>query len=206
MIHYQRSCSSTASQQDIPLPRHEKPSRLKNVLFVLGFAVLFVGFAGMITLMAPISSIEMARRGDGNVDADVRQYALWVLPFRSMTVRNVRSAADRVDHPEPSSIDGRTSSRDSATEGPLQPEAVGNLILTGADGQVSTYSSPENLYDAVRDVNQFLRGQATHLKFWQVANWKFSVIIPAVVAFPGLLLLVDLALDILRWTFLKRNA
>ena len=187
------------------MPQTKKPSKLKSVFVVLAGAVLFIGFAAMVTLMAPISSIKLERNRDGSVDAEVRQYALWVLPFRSMTVHHVQTASDRVDHPERSSIVGPTRDQDPSTGRTLQPEAVGNLILTGADGTISTYTSPENLRDAVRDVNDFLHGQATHLELWEVANWTFSIIIPAVVALPGLLLLLGLVVDIFRWTFLKRN-
>ena len=205
-----------------PVRRHDKRSTLKSVLVVLAFAALFFGFAGLITLAAPITSIELVRRGDGKVDADVWEYALWAVPFSQTTVRDVQKASDWADHPQPSAIDGRTGSSNSATEGPRQVEVVGNLILTGADGEVSTYCSPENLSDVVRDVNEFLKARSTQvgqsndqgqsidqgqtsLKLWQVANWKFSVIIPAVVAVPGLLLIVGLYVDVFRSMFRRRQ-
>ena len=77
------------------LARQDKANKLTSIVVVLVGAAFFVGFAGMITVTAPISLIELTRRGDGNVDAKVRQYALSVLPFRWMMVHDVQKASDR---------------------------------------------------------------------------------------------------------------
>jgi hypothetical protein len=65
-----------------PLPRHEKASTLRSFALILACADTFIGFAEMITLMASIGLIELARHGDADVDADLRRHALRVLPRR----------------------------------------------------------------------------------------------------------------------------
>ena len=62
-------------------------------MVTLGVAVAFLGFACVISLLAPIHVLNLHREDRNDVRADLTQRVLLVMPIRSTTlpaVRNVR--------------------------------------------------------------------------------------------------------------------
>jgi hypothetical protein len=56
--------------------------------------------------------------------------------------------------------------------------------------------SPAQLADAERSVREFLQGAESSLKLRLVSNWKFGVLAVALVALPGVLLVLAACWDI----------
>jgi len=165
-------------------------SRGKSALAVLGVAAFFVGFAGLMTLLAPTYSLVLHRATEG-VSVRVEQRLLWWVPIRGQTVEKLKGVKSSTERPEATDAhDGR----DLQT-----PETVGDLVLVGATGVSRTMTSPENLDDVRRAIEDFLPGGPSELHLRTVANWKFAVLIPAILAGFGGLLLLFFLWDALGW-------
>jgi len=165
-------------------------SRGKSILTVLGVVAFFVGFAGLLTLFAPTYAIVL-RRGPEGISARVEQRLLWWIPIRGWTVEKLTGVKTSTERPE--AMD-QHDGRDLQT-----PETIGTLVLVGEAGETQAMVSPENLDDTRRAIEEFLRGGPPELHFSTVANWKFAVIAPGIVAVLGGLLLLVFLWDVLGW-------
>ena len=154
----------------------------------IAVAALFLAFAAVISLVAPVHVLALHRDGTRSVRADVRQNLWLVIPFRTQTLQVVTGVSTRTYQAE--------ASPPRRPADPVQPENQGFLILTGIHGSLEISSSPQNLYDIERRVNQFLAGSEPHIRLWAVSNWKVAVIVQAVVLLPAALMLISLVWDI----------
>jgi hypothetical protein len=163
-------------------PARSLAARLAQFLFYQLLALaLFVGFPALVTAIAPVSWVKFERR-DGQVSATARVCLLFVLPYKTMRVSPVLGIGDRF-------VGGtvtRTNrvGRDRATKS----EDEGFLVIHG-DGQVAEVPvTPFNLKSVVQRSTDFLEDQqATELKLFLVANWKFSVVMGGLISLLTLL-------------------
>jgi len=157
----------------------------KSALVILGIAALFLGFAGLMTLGVPTYAM-LLRRGEAGVNARIEPRLLWWIPFRVQSVERV-TAVKSVTEQAPSQEAPRDADHDSLPRR-VTPEAIGSLVLVHAGGKTCLKVSPVNLSDVEREVADFLRGGPAELRLRLVANWKFGVIVPGILAgFGGLI-------------------
>jgi len=136
---------------------------------LLGFGV-FVGFPALFTAIAPVSWVQFERRGE-QVSATAQTCLLFVVPYRRTHIEPVVGIGDRViagtyaRHPK------------SRRERQTRSEDEGVLVIRGPEQTAEVSVSPANLHSVVEQCETFLDDrQATELKLFVVANWKFSVI------------------------------
>ena len=151
--------------------RMKKTSWLGSIgsqLFLLFFCV---GFPGLCTAIAPVSWVKFQRTGD-RVSAKAQVCVFFVLPYKTMTVDPVVGIGDRfVGGTE--SRERRSGQRDRVTKS----EDQGYLVIQGDDHAAEVPVTPFNLKSVIERSEAFLEDpQATELKLFVVANWKFSVI------------------------------
>lgn len=137
-------------------------------LFVAFFCV---GFPGFCTAVAPVSWVKFQRTGD-RVSARAQVCVFFVIPYKTLVVDSVESIGDR--------FKGGTESRQrrsGTTDRVTKSEDQGFLVIHGADQVAEVPVTPFNLKSVVKRSEAFLKEpQATELKMFVVANWKFSVI------------------------------
>ncbi|MFO0914815.1 MAG: hypothetical protein U0795_17790 [Pirellulales bacterium] len=134
-------------------------------LIAFFFCVLFPGF---VTAVAPVSWVKLTR-ADGRVSAVAHTCVFFVIPYSTQRLDQVVSVGDR-------RVAGEWS-RERSTRKRHRSEDQGFLQLNGPDETIEVSVSPVNVKDIRERVEAFL-GDAgrPELRFWTVANWKFSVI------------------------------
>lgn len=168
------------------------------MLVTLGGVLLFVGFAALITLLAP--SYRIVLRREGGVQARIEQRLLWVIPVSVRLVDHVTGAKTTTEQPEP----GEPMPGQNRAE--VRPaETVGYLTLQGASGEARVMVSPADLSAMRRQVEEFLHAESpAELRLRAVANWKVSVLAPGIVAGIGGVIFLLFCFDVLRWGFGKK--
>lgn len=142
-------------------------SFLLHQLAALGF---FVGVPALVTAIAPVSWVKFERR-DGTVTATTRVCLLFVVPYKTKIVSPVTGIGER--------FVGGSYSRERRSGGDrvTKSEDEGFLVIQGADLTAEVPVTPFNLKSVIEQSEAFLKdAQATELKLFVVANWKFSVI------------------------------
>jgi hypothetical protein len=172
-----------------------RPRRLtwRGLAVSMAVAALFLAFASFISFMAPVTVLILQREGGRAVRADVT-HQLWLfIPVRTRTLRDVDSVTTRT-HREP----GYTppTRTDGPGPGVLQPEEEGFIVLSGERGSVEIGASPRDIDEIRRRVSEFLAGSDVRLRLWIASNWKVAVLVEAVIALPGVLILLAVAWDI----------
>jgi hypothetical protein len=68
--------------------------------------------------------------------------------------------------------------------------------VSGARGSIEIATSPVNLDETQRRLAEFLGGSDRHVRLYVVSNWKVGVLVPSLIAIPGVLILLAVAWDI----------
>jgi len=179
--------------------RHERRTSLRGLTVSLIVAVFFLGFASVISLLAPIYLLNL-RREDGNgVSAEVTQRLLLLIPIRKKTLASVTSARTRSYAPSSYIEPGEPTVV-------VRPEQQGFLALEGERGSTEIPCSPVDVADAERSVEDFLAGSDSRRRLWFVSNWKFAVLTTGLVAAPGIIIILLTAWDIIAWFVRRRHA
>jgi hypothetical protein len=130
-----------------------------------------VGFPALVTAMAPVSWVKFHRQ-EGRVTATAKTCLLFVVPFRSSVVESAAHVGRR-DVRGTYTRHNRSGRRDVHTKS----EDEGFLVIEGASQTAEVPVTPHNLASVIEKSQAFLDDpQATELKMFVVANWKFSVI------------------------------
>ena len=158
----------------------------------LGVAVAFLGFACLISLLAPVHVLKLHRDDGKGVRADLTQRVLLVIPIRRTTLAPVRNVRLRTYAPAPYS-----NPNDPTLV--VRPEEQGFLVLEGERGSIEISSATADVDEAERNVTQFLSGSDPQRQLWLVSNWKFGVLAPGLVAAPGIIILLGCAWDLIVW-------
>jgi hypothetical protein len=169
----------------------EQSSWLRGAVAVFGVAVFFLGFAALVSWMAPTYALTVTRLADGSAAASVTRYILFVVPVSTLTQASFDHLAVRVDQPPQSRIEDPQSRS-------ITPEQVGTLTMSGDGEPLEVMVAPSHLFDVERSIKAVLAGKQTDARFYLVANWLVAVYVPAIVAFPGLLLIAAGLWDQLR--------
>ena len=137
-------------------------------LFVL---LVFVGVPALVTAIAPVAWVSFERR-EGDVSATAQVCLLFFVPYQTMHVSPVTRVSDRV---HAGSVRYDRSRKVNDRE--VKAEDSGFLVIHGPDQSAEVPLTPFNLKSVVEQVNTFLQDpQATELKLFVVANWKFSIL------------------------------
>lgn len=151
-----------------------------------------VGFPGICTAVAPVSWVKFQRNGD-RVSARAQVCVFFVIPYKTMIVDSVDGIGDRFKAGT-ESYDRRRAPNDRVTKS----EDQGFLVIHGADQVAEVSVSPVDLKSVVERSEAFLKDpQATELKMFVVANWKFSVIMGGLTS----LLTVLYVVGVVCWFF-----
>ena len=175
-----------------------KPRRgLGNALFGHFLGLLFcVGFPAFVTAVAPVSWIRFERAGD-RVTATSKTCLLFFIPYRTQVVDPVIGIGDRF-------IGGKPQRR-RAGEPQRYSEDEAFLVINGQNTTAEVPVTPFNIKSVSERSEAFLRHpEATTLKLFVVANWKFSVLMGGAVSLLTVLYVVGVILSFLR--MLKRIA
>jgi hypothetical protein len=159
----------------------------------IGVAAVFLGLATLISLLAPVHVLTLRRQPSQQVNANVSQLLLLVIPVRVKTVAGITSVSTRTYAAPPSPEPGANPAD------VVRPELQAFLVLESGGSQIDVPVSPVDVETARRSVRQFLSGRESVLRFRLVSNWKVGVVAVVLVALPGLLILVGVARDALSW-------
>jgi hypothetical protein len=163
----------------------------------LSIAVVFLGFACVISLLAPIHVLDL-RREDGNgIHADLTQQLLMFIPIRRKTLSSVTNVRIRTYAPP-------VYTKPDDPTAMVRPEEQTFLVLEGEAGSTEISSSTENVADAERSVRAFLSGSDSRRRLWFVSNWKFGVAATGFVASLGIVVFLGAVCDIIVW-FVKHR-
>lgn len=159
---------------------------------VLVFCVLF---PGLLTTGAPVSWVTFQRTGD-RVTARAQVCLFFIVPYKTLTVDPVIRISDRV-------VEGSVS-RETRRGGDrrTKSENEGFLVILGDDQVAEVPVTPFNLKSVVERSEGFLKDpQATELKLFVVANWKFSVIFGGMLSLLTVAYVVGIVVWILKSTY-----
>lgn len=145
--------------------------RLGGVVFSQLLALLvFVGVPAAVTAIAPVSRIHLERQA-GQVSARTSSCLLFVIPFRVQTIAPVTGFDQRHVSGTVSAHSRRTNRDD------VKSEDQAWLVVVSQDQRIEVPVSPADMPPVRKQAEEFLSNpQATELKLFVVANWKFSVI------------------------------
>lgn len=151
-----------------------------------------VGFPALVTAIAPISWVRFERR-DGKVSATVHTCLLFVIPYKNQTVVTVTGIGDRF-------VAGTvTRERRCGGDRTTKSEDEGFLVIRGNDHDAEVPVTPFNLKSVIERSEAFLHDDnATELKLFVVANWKFSVITGGLISLLTVLYIAGLTYGVLR--------
>lgn len=146
----------------------------KLLTFLLQVFALLVcfGVPALVTAMAPVAWVKFERHGE-RVSAQAKVCLYFVIPFKTFTIEPVTEVGR--DFKGGST---RTERRNGRVE-KHESEDQGFLVIKGAsEGQEAVVPvTPFNLDSVLERSKTFLADpQATQLKMFVVANWKFSVL------------------------------
>jgi hypothetical protein len=174
-----------------------KKTTWRDLLF--GHVIAFVGcvlFPGFVTAVAPVSWVKFERTGE-RVTARAQVCLFFVVPYKTITVDPVEGIGDRF-------IAGtetrqqRSGQRDRITKS--EDEAF--LVIHGPDKTAEVPVTPHDIKSVTERTDAFLQDpQATELKLFVVANWKFSVIGGGLVSLLTVLYVVGVACSIFAAIF-----
>jgi hypothetical protein len=149
----------------------KKKTTLGGVIFSQSLALLFFVIApGAVTAIAPVTWVKFQRTGE-RVTARAQVCLFFVVPYKTMTVNPVIGIGDRFA--EGTESRERRKGRDKFTKS--EDEAF--LVIHGENQSAELPVTPVDIKSVTERTDAFLRdSQATELKLFVVANWKFSVI------------------------------
>jgi hypothetical protein len=172
--------------------RGKTPLTLRRLTVSLGVAVVFLGLAGVISLLAPIQVLNLRREEGNGIHADLTQRLLVFIPIRGKSLSSVTTVRIRTYAPA-----AYTKPDDPTAV--VRPEEQSFLVLEGARGSTEISSSTVNVADAERSVREFLSGSDSQRRLWFVSNWKFGVVATGLVASLGIIILLGAVWDIIVW-------
>ncbi len=168
------------------------PLTLRSLIVTLGVGVAFLGFACVISLLAPIHVLNLHREDRNDVRADLTQRVLLVMPIRNTTLAAVRNVRIRTYTPP-----AYTNPKDPTVV--VRPEEQSYLVLEGERGLVEIASSTVNVGEAEKSIKEFLSASDSQRRLWLISNWKFGVLAPVLIVAPGLIILLGAVWDIAVW-------
>jgi hypothetical protein len=166
------SNSASPIFDDDPKPVRKTGSRKDPLNTFLQFFALLVcfGIPAIVTALAPVAWVKFERHGE-RVTAKASICLYFVIPYKTVTIDPVVSVGR--DFKGGST---RTERRNGRNE-KIQSEDQGFLVIKGENQEAPVPVTPFNLDSVLERSNAFLKNpQATELKLFVVANWKFSVL------------------------------
>ena len=192
--------------EDSPRRRVKRPKSAfaKSVQFVFSILLgllVFVGFPALATAIAPVSWITLERAA-GQVNAQAKTCLLFLIPYRTQTIE----AVDRISERYVAGEYNDDSSRHHRDR--TKSENQGFMVIHSRDQVIEIPVTPVNLKPVCDDARDFLdKPDATQLKLFVVANWKFSVILGGLLSLLTVFYFVVLSFDLglklihgLQWT------
>jgi hypothetical protein len=150
----------------------EKPTLAGKIL---GHAIAWffcIGFPAIVTAIAPVSWLKYERHGD-RVTAQAKTCLLFVVPYKTVTVDPVIGFGNRTKNGSVKVYRRQSTGR---YDDRVKTEDQGFLSIQGPDQTAEVSITPVDLPSVVEKSNAFLKDpQATELRQFVVANWKFSV-------------------------------
>jgi hypothetical protein len=140
-------------------------------VFLQFFALLVCfGIPALVTAFAPVAWVKFERHGE-RVSAQAKICLYFIIPFKTVTIdpvvgvgRDFKGGSTRVE---------RRNGRNEK----ITSEDQGFLVIRGESQEAPVPVTPFNLDSVLERSNAFLKDpQATELKMFVVANWKFSVL------------------------------
>jgi hypothetical protein len=181
------------------LERSRTQLGLRGLAVSLCAAVVFLGFACVISLLAPIHVLDLRREDAKGVRADLTQRLLLFIPIRRRTLAPVTNVTIRTSAPPVYTKPGDPTVV-------VRPEEQSFLVLEGEHGSTEISSSTIDVADAERSVREFLSGSDSQRSLWFVSNWKFGVLVPGLVAALGIIILLGAVWDTIMWFARHRHA
>jgi type IV secretory pathway TrbD component len=183
--------------------RDGRELRLSSLLATVGLGSAFLGAASFVSVMAPVHRLSLQRQAAHQVQAEVSQRLLLFIAIRSQVMAQVNGVKTRT-YSAPSYT---RPAEDHEPRGPVEvhPEDQGFLVLEGEGGRWEIATSPVDLEEDQRRVEEFLKGSDRSLKLWMISNWKFGVLATVAVAALGCLLWLGAAWDVVIWSVARRR-
>lgn len=154
-----------------PMTSSHPPSlRGKIISQTLAFLVCVI-VPGLVTAIAPVSWLRFQRQGD-HVTARADTCFFFIIPFRRQSVDSVTGVDQRTQ-------DGSVSRyrRSGKTDRYVQAESEGFLSIQGPQDEAVVSVTPADIDAMASQIEGFLKdGQASDLRLFAVANWKFSIL------------------------------
>lgn len=156
--------------------------------------LICVGLPALVTAIAPVSWVRFHRE-DGHVTATAKTCLLFVVPYRTVVVHSPVHAGRR----DVSGTYARTKRGAGQRDVYTKSEDEGFLVIEGAEQFAEVPVTPHDLKSVIEKSQAFLDNpQATELKMFVVANWKFSIIAGGLVSLLTVLYVVGIALTICK--------
>lgn len=174
-------------------PRGPWWARLRSFVFYQLIALLvLVGFPALFTTIAPVTWIKFERQ-EGRVTAVTQTCLLFFVPYKTSRIDSVTDIGDRFA--AGSTTRERRPGRDRITHS----EDEGFLVIHGPDQSAEIPVTPFNIKSVIERAQGFLDDpQATELRMFVVANWKFGVFAGGLIS-----LLTVLYVTLLTWGFVR---
>jgi hypothetical protein len=142
------------------------PTKLPLQIFAL---LVCFGIPALVTALAPVAWVKFERQGE-RVSAQAKVCLYFIIPYKTATIdpvvdvgRDFKGGSTRVE---------RRNGRNEK----ITSEDQGFLVIRGESEEFPVPVTPHNLDSVLERSNAFLKdSQATELKMFVVANWKFSV-------------------------------
>ena len=173
-------------------------SRLKKIVANFLIAGIFLGFAALITALAPTFDLRFVRAGQKTADLQIRRMLLWVVPVSTQVVNGVTMAGTTTQTPQQNNQHRSASDRafgNSERGGSsfdYQQVTVGELVFSTAQGEVHILADDKRKSEFSGKIRDFLSSSNPELRLRVPANWMVGVVIPGIIALLAVLPLLSL--------------
>jgi len=173
-------------------------SRLKKIAANFLIAAVFLGFAALITALAPTFDLRFVRTGQQTADLQIHRMLLWVVPVSTQVVNGVKMAGTTTQTPQQNNQHRFASDRSfanserSGSSFDYQQVTVGELVFSTAQGEVHILADDKRKSEFASTIRDFLSSSGPELRLRVPANWMVGVVIPAIIALLAVLPLFSL--------------
>jgi len=177
------------SETKQPAPKAKKKKNDKMMAQSVGFIVCVL-LPAFVTIIAPITRVTLSYDGK-TVSASARWFVYCLIPYRVTRIANVTDISSEFTA-------GKIEQRRSRQ---VRTEDTASLIFSNQEENMVIPISPINNDSALKRVEAFLAApHAEGLRFWAVANWKFSLIFGGALSLLAWLYFVGIGMMIYKFS------
>jgi hypothetical protein len=174
-----------------PTGKKKKKKNDKTMAQIVGFIVCVL-LPAFVTIIAPITRVTLSYDGN-SISVSARWFVYCLIPYRITRLTQVTSITSDFTA-------GRIERSSRSPNRRIRTENTAALIFSSAEEDMMIPISPVNMESARKKIEAFLAAPNPEgLRFWAVANWKFSLLMGGALSLLAGLYFVGIGMAIVKF-------